>query len=125
MTTLIPGTGRVHWVGTGMSTGSGLGLVCAGAKVVVAQLPWPVPSAEALVEALLEQVTARTRLASSPVVFYAGLFVCIDIAFNVFEREVLARADATQVSERLRRMARRRATMSVARAISNTARRLS
>jgi TMEM175 potassium channel family protein len=51
---------------------------------------------------------ARTRLASSPVVFYAGLFVCIDIAFNVFEREVLARADATQVSERLRRMARRR-----------------
>ena len=34
---------------------------------------------------------ARTRLASSPVVFYAGLFVCIDIAYNVFEREVLAR----------------------------------
>ncbi len=34
---------------------------------------------------------ARTRLASSPVVFYAGLFVCIDIAYNVFERQVLAR----------------------------------
>src|SRR5438046_4511638 len=51
---------------------------------------------------------ARTRLASSPVVFYAGLFVCIDIAYNVFEREVLARADATQVSDRLRRVARRR-----------------
>ena len=51
---------------------------------------------------------ARTRLASSPVVFYAGLFICIDIAYNVFEREVLARADATQVSERLRRVARRR-----------------
>src|SRR5262245_4093108 len=30
---------------------------------------------------------ARTRLASSPVVFYAGLFVCIDIAYNFFERE--------------------------------------
>jgi hypothetical protein len=28
---------------------------------------------------------ARTRLASSPVVFYAGLFVCVDIAYNVFE----------------------------------------
>jgi uncharacterized membrane protein len=28
---------------------------------------------------------ARTQLASSPVVFYAGLFVCIDIAYNVFE----------------------------------------
>jgi uncharacterized membrane protein len=51
---------------------------------------------------------ARTRLASSPVAFYAGLFVCIDIAYNVFEREVLARADATQVSESTRRMARRR-----------------
>jgi uncharacterized membrane protein len=28
---------------------------------------------------------ARTRLASSPVVLYAGLLVCIDIAYNVFE----------------------------------------
>lgn len=51
---------------------------------------------------------ARTRLASSPVVFYAGLFVCIDIAYNVFEREVLARADTTQVPTRARRLARRR-----------------
>src|SRR5215831_14343731 len=42
---------------------------------------------------------ARTRLASSPVVFYAGLFVCVDIAYNFFERKVLAGADA-QVSER-------------------------
>lgn len=38
---------------------------------------------------------ARTRLASSPVAFYAGLFVCIDIAYNAFERGVLAQADAT------------------------------
>jgi uncharacterized membrane protein len=51
---------------------------------------------------------ARTRLASSPVVFYAGLFVCIDIAYNLFEREVLIHVDATQVSERTRRLARRR-----------------
>ena len=51
---------------------------------------------------------ARTRLGSPPVAFYAGLFVCIDIAYNVFEREVLARADATLVSERTRHMARRR-----------------
>jgi uncharacterized membrane protein len=51
---------------------------------------------------------ARTRLASSPVAFYAGLFVCIDIAYNVFEREVLVRADVTHVPERTRRMARRR-----------------
>jgi uncharacterized membrane protein len=51
---------------------------------------------------------ARTRLASPPVVFYAGLFVGIDIAYNFFEREVLARADATAVPEGARRRARRR-----------------
>ena len=51
---------------------------------------------------------ARTRLASSPVVFYAALFVCIDIAYNVFEYQVLASADATQVSARTRRLAKRR-----------------
>jgi uncharacterized membrane protein len=51
---------------------------------------------------------ARTRLAASPVVFYAGLFVCIDIAYNVFEREVFAGAAADQVSKRTRRIARRR-----------------
>src|SRR5262252_8880481 len=43
---------------------------------------------------------ARTRLASPPVAFYAGLFVCVDAAYNVFEREVLARADAAEVSAR-------------------------
>jgi uncharacterized membrane protein len=51
---------------------------------------------------------ARTRLASVPMVFYAGLFVCVDVAYNVFEHEVLAHADATRVSDRIRRMARRR-----------------
>ena len=51
---------------------------------------------------------ARTSLASSPVAFYAGLFVCVDVAYNIFERQVLIRADAMQVSERTRRLARRR-----------------
>jgi TMEM175 potassium channel family protein len=51
---------------------------------------------------------ARTHLASSPVAFYAGLFVCVDTAYNVFERDVLARAAATHVSDRARRVARRR-----------------
>jgi uncharacterized membrane protein len=51
---------------------------------------------------------ARTRLAPSPVAFYAGVFVCVDVAYNVFERRVLARAPAAQVSERARRVARRR-----------------
>jgi uncharacterized membrane protein len=51
---------------------------------------------------------SRTRLASPPVVFYAGVFVCVDIAYNAFEREVLSRADATQVSDREKRLAARR-----------------
>lgn len=35
MTDLTTPTGCVHWLGTGMSTGSGLGLVCAGADRTV------------------------------------------------------------------------------------------
>src|SRR5262245_39659546 len=35
MSELITPSGRVHWLGTGMSTGSGLGLVCAGASTVL------------------------------------------------------------------------------------------
>jgi TMEM175 potassium channel family protein len=57
---------------------------------------------------------ARTRLASSPVAFYAGLFVCIDVAYNIFEREVLAWAQTTHVSERARRVARRRSLVVLA-----------
>jgi uncharacterized membrane protein len=57
---------------------------------------------------------ARTRLASSPVVFYAGLFVCVDIAYNVFEREVLTQAEDTQISAPVRRMARRRSLVVLA-----------
>jgi uncharacterized membrane protein len=57
---------------------------------------------------------ARTKLASPPVAFYAGLFVCVDIAYNVFEYQVLARADAKQVSAHMRRMARRRSIIVLA-----------
>jgi uncharacterized membrane protein len=57
---------------------------------------------------------ARTRLASSPVMFYAGLFVCIDIAYNVFERHVLAGEDATRLSAHVRRTARRRSLVVLA-----------
>ena len=57
---------------------------------------------------------ARTRLASSPVVFYAGLFVCVDIAYNFFEGAVLAGGDAAHVPERTRRMARRRSLVVLA-----------
>jgi uncharacterized membrane protein len=57
---------------------------------------------------------ARTKLASSPVVLYAALFVCVDIAYNVFEHQVLARADATTVSAHVRHMARRRSLIVLA-----------
>jgi uncharacterized membrane protein len=57
---------------------------------------------------------ARTELASSPVVLYAGLFVCVDIAYNVFEHEVLSAADAALVSAHMRRMARRRSLIVLA-----------
>jgi uncharacterized membrane protein len=57
---------------------------------------------------------ARTRLASAPVVFYAGLFVCIDIAYNAFEREVLTGEAATQVPAHTRRIARRRSLVVLA-----------
>ena len=62
-------------------------------------------------ESLLPFATAwiaHTRLTSSPVVFYAGLFGCIDIAYNFFEHEVLTRADAGHVPEGVLRMARGR-----------------
>ncbi|KAB8161234.1 saccharopine dehydrogenase [Streptomyces sp. 3MP-14] len=35
MADLIPPSGRVHWIGTGLSTGSGLGLVCAETTTVL------------------------------------------------------------------------------------------
>ena len=57
---------------------------------------------------------ARTELASSPVVVYAGLFVCIDIAYNVFERYVLAGADQAEMSPLTRRFARRRSLLVLA-----------
>lgn len=51
---------------------------------------------------------ARTELSSTPVALYAAIFVCVDIAYNVFEREVFAQADPKQISHRAQRMARRR-----------------
>jgi uncharacterized membrane protein len=57
---------------------------------------------------------ADTHLAASPVVFYAGLFVCIDVVYNLFERQVLTASDAAQLSERARRAARRRSLVVLA-----------
>jgi uncharacterized membrane protein len=57
---------------------------------------------------------AGTRLASSPMVLYAGLFVGIDIAYNVFERDVLAGAGGGRIPDRDRRRARRRSLVVLA-----------
>lgn len=57
---------------------------------------------------------ARTQLASSPVALYAGLFVSIDIAYNFFERKILAGADARHLPRRTRRLARRRSLIVLA-----------
>jgi uncharacterized membrane protein len=57
---------------------------------------------------------ARTQLASTAVAFYAGLFVCIDIAYNVFEREILGGADSIRVPRRMRRIARLRSLVVLA-----------
>lgn len=72
------------------------------------------PSLPGVATAFATAWVARTRLASFPVVFYAGLFVCVDIAYNVFEREILAHADSGQISSHARRIARRRSLVVLA-----------
>jgi uncharacterized membrane protein len=57
---------------------------------------------------------AHTQLASAPVVFYAGLFVGIDIAYNVFEHKILTGADPRHLPARPRRLARRRSLIVLA-----------
>lgn len=49
---------------------------------------------------------AQTKLASTPVVVYAGLFVCADAAYNLFERRVLR--DCDMVTPHQMHVARRR-----------------
>jgi len=58
---------------------------------------------------------ARTRLASAPVATYAAIFVCVNVAYLVFERQALAQADTMRMPQRARRLARRRcfATLSI------------
>ncbi len=57
---------------------------------------------------------ARTQLAAAPVAFYAGIFVCVNLAYLVFERQVLDQADNTQIPALARRRARRRSLATLA-----------
>jgi uncharacterized membrane protein len=50
-----------------------------------------------LAAALVTAWVARTQLASSPVALYAGLFVAVDVAYNIFEHEILVPAGAPGV----------------------------
>lgn len=51
---------------------------------------------------------ARSYLAPIPVVVYGAIFMLVDIAYLVFEREVLAQADASAMPDRAIKLARRR-----------------
>jgi uncharacterized membrane protein len=55
---------------------------------------------------------AQTRLAPIPVVVYAGLFVCADGAYNLFERHILL--TTSEITEQGRRLARRRSMLALA-----------
>ncbi|WP_076865401.1 TMEM175 family protein [Bradyrhizobium mercantei] len=56
---------------------------------------------------------ARSHMAAAPVVAYAVIFLLIDLAYLAFERAVLAQADQTIVSERVRTWAQRRTLLAV------------
>jgi uncharacterized membrane protein len=57
---------------------------------------------------------ARSHLAPIPVAVYGATFVLVDIAYLVFEREVLAQADASAMPDRMRKLARRRSSVAFA-----------
>lgn len=60
------------------------------------------------------QWTARTRLASVPVLAYAAVFVGVDFAYLVFQHEVITQADCSRMTPAARRQARRRALLTLA-----------
>lgn len=60
------------------------------------------------------QWTAKTHLAPLAVSAYAAVFVCVDAAYLVFERAVMAQADCSRVPEPARRRARLRSLITLA-----------
>ena len=72
------------------------------------------PSLHGVALAVCDSLGCTHAVGITPVVFYAGLFVCIDIAYNVFERDVLARANIARVSGRARYRARVRSLVVLA-----------
>ncbi|MGL3211433.1 TMEM175 family protein [Bradyrhizobium sp. BR 1433] len=56
---------------------------------------------------------ARSHMAAAPVVAYAVIFLLIDLAYLAFERAVLAQADQSLISERVRTWTQRRTLLAV------------
>src|ERR1700743_2975873 len=57
---------------------------------------------------------ARSEMAPIPVALYAMIFLLVDIAYLVFEREVLAQADRNVMPDKVRKRAQRRTLLAVA-----------
>jgi uncharacterized membrane protein len=57
---------------------------------------------------------ARTDLAPMPVAIYAAVFVVVNAAYLLFEREIFAHAEADAMPEPARRLARRRTLLGLA-----------
>ncbi|ACS56953.1 TMEM175 family protein [Rhizobium leguminosarum] len=57
---------------------------------------------------------ARTGLAPMPVAVYAAVFVLVNAAYLMFEREIFAQAEAGAMPEPARRLARRRTLIGLA-----------
>lgn len=53
---------------------------------------------------------AQTQLAVIPVAFYAGIFICVNAAYLLFERDVFQQTAERLVFKRAKRMYRRRST---------------
>ncbi len=51
---------------------------------------------------------AHAQVASAPVVVYAAIFVFINLAYRMFEKEVLKQVNTSQLCKRAQLMARRR-----------------
>jgi uncharacterized membrane protein len=57
---------------------------------------------------------ARSHMAPVPVALYAAIFLLVDLAYLVFEREVLAQADQAAMPDRIRKRVQRRTRLAVA-----------
>ncbi|MGO4567002.1 alpha/beta fold hydrolase [Rhizobium sp. 2YAF20] len=73
--------------------------------------------AHLFVVSLLPFATAwmtRSQSAAAPVTVYAAIFLLVDTAYLVFEREIMAQTDSSMMPDRARLLARRRSPVALA-----------